>query len=276
MTVDEIIDKMRKQASEDKSTPDEILGQTLNYLADELDKAINEERSRHGSELFEAYCCQPAKKKPTQNHERFSSFDDAVTEFVNSGEAFKYECPPKVVNWNWHLWNYFVIWLFTKYTPKKEVIKAKRDASREDFLSALKDLTEKADAEELTSVADALSKDLDKSGIEFDTENCSGDPEDFDMPGYELGQDTLAGGTFIMWFGAGGDWEQPIAFCVYLGEDDKIHAYVPHEGNCYNKETNAAFGNSLGMSSQEEMESLGVEYKFDMDKMREDASKGLE
>ena len=203
MTVDEIIAKMCKQASEDESTPDGILGQTLNYLADELDKAINEERSRHASALFDAYT---AERKPEKNKERFSSFEDAVTEFVNSGEASKYECPPKVVNWNWHHWNYFGIWLFTKYTPKKEVIKAKKDTSREDFLSALNDLTEKADAEEMSSIADALSEDLKNSGIEFSTENCTCDPkEPFDMPGFFVGLDALQGGTPIMWFGAGGD-----------------------------------------------------------------------
>lgn len=273
MTVDEIIAKMRKEASEDESTPDGILGQTLNYLADEIETAITEERSRHGSELFEAYT---AESKPEKNKERFSSFDDAVTEFVNSGEASKYECPPKVVNWNWHHWNYFVIWLFTKYTPKKEVIKAKKDTSREDFLSALNDLTEKADAEEMSSIADALSEDLKNSGIEFSTENCTCDPkEPFDMPGFFVGLDALQGGTPIMWFGAGGDWEAPLAFCIYLGVDDKIHACVPREGNCFNKEKNAAFGNS-GMSAQYEMETLGIEYNFDQGKMREEASNALE
>lgn len=368
MTVDEIIAKMRKEASEDESTPDGILGQTLNYLADELETAITEERSRHGSALFEAYS-QPAERKPTQNHERFSSFDDAVTEFVNSGEASKYEYPPKVMNWNWHHWNYFVIWLFTmktpeedaeslvrhmnragltsderndtmyseksfkevgkalreeqtvnntterntrlrprglgrqasstrqssgeqstgqvtassarlqltKYTPKKDVIKAKKDTSREDFLSALNDLTEKADAEEMSSIADALSEDLDNSGIEFSTENCTCDPkESFNMPGFFVGLDALQGGTPIMWFGAGGDWEQPIAFCIYLGEDNNIHAYVPREGNCYNKDKNAAFGNVVGMCWQDELELMKIEYKFDQGKMREEASSALE
>ena len=224
MTIDEIIAKMRKQASEDEYTPDGILGQTLNYLADELEKAINEERSRHGSELFEAYCCQPAKRKPTP-----------------------------------------------------VLVKAKRDTSREDFLSALKDLTEKADAEEVSSIADALSEDLENSGIEFDNENCTCDPkESFDMPGFFVGLDALPGGTPIMWFGAGGDWEQPIAFCIYLGVDNKIHAYVPTAGNCFNKKTNAAFGNALEMDWKEEMEQLKVEYKFDQGKMREEASKALE
>ena len=223
MTVDEIIDKMRQQASEDKSTPDGILGQTLNYLADELETAITEERSRHSSALFEAYS-QPAKRKPTP-----------------------------------------------------VFVKAKRDTSREDFLSALHDLTEKADAEEISSIADALSKDLNNSGIEFSTENCTCDPkEQFDMPGFFVGLDALPGGTPIMWFGAGGDWEQPIAFCIYLGEDNKIHAYVPREGNCFNKEKGAAFGNLPDMNAREEMESLGIEYNFDQGKMREEASKALE
>ena len=223
MTVDEIIAKMRKQASEDQSTPNGVLGQTLNYFADELDKAINEERSRHGSELFEAYS-QPAKRKPTP-----------------------------------------------------VLVKAKRDTSREDFISALNDLTEKADAEEMSSIADALSEDLENSGIEFDTENCTCDQkEHFDMPGFFVGLDALPGGTPIMWFGAGGDWEQPIAFCIYLGVDNKIHAYVPVKGNCFNKVKGAAFGNAPGMNAQEEMEFLGVEYRFDQGKMREEASKALE
>ena len=223
MTVDEIIAKMRKVASEDESTPDGILGQTLNYLADELNKAITAERTRHSIELFEAYS-QPAKRKPTP-----------------------------------------------------VFVKAKRDTSREDFLSALNDLTEKADAEEMSSIADALSEDLNNDGIQFSTENCTCNPmESFDMPGFFVGLDALPGGTPIMWFGAGGDWEQPIAFCIYLGEDNKIHAYVPREGNCFNKETNAAFGNALGMNWQEEMEQLKVEYKFEQGKMREDASKALE
>lgn len=223
MTVDEIIAKMRKDAAEDESTPDGILGQTLNYLADELEKAINEERARHGSALFEAYS-QPAKRK-----------------------------------------------------PKPVFVKAKRDTSREDFLSALNDLTEKADAEEMSSIADALSEDLKNSGVEFDTENCTCDPkEHFDMPGFFVGLDALPGGTPIMWFSAGGDWESPLAFFIYLGIDNKIHAYVPREGNCFNKEKGAAFGNSFGMNAQEEMKSLGVEYRFDMCKMREDASNALE
>lgn len=157
------------------------------------------------------------------------------------------------------------------------MVKAKRDASREDFLSALNDLTEKADAEEMSSIADALSEDLNNSGIEFSTENCTCDPkEPFDMPGFFVGLDALPSGTPIMWLGAGGDWEQPIAFCIYLGEDNKIHAYVPTEGNCFNKEKGAAFGNALGMGWKEEMEQLKVEYKFDQGKMREDASKALE
>ena len=223
MTVDEIIAKMRKEASEDESTPDGILGQTLNCLADELEKAITAERARHSSALFEAYA-QPAKRE-----------------------------------------------------PYPAVVKSKKGSTEEDFLVALNDLIEKADVEELSSIADALSEDLKNSGIEFDTENCTGDPnEPFDMPGFKFGQDMLSEGTFVMWFGAGGDWEQPIAFCIYLGKDNKIHAYVPKEGNCFNKETNAAFGNAPGMNCQEEMEQLKVEYKFDMEKMREEASKALE
>ena len=274
MTVDEIIAKMRKDAAEDESTPDGILGQTLNYLADELEKAINEERSRHAGALFEAYT---AERKPEKNKERFSSLEDAVAGFVNSGNADRGKCPSKVVEWNWHHWDLFVLWLFNDYRAKEEVVKAKKGVVEAEFLSAMEALTKNTSPYDLTPIANILSEDLDKSEIEFDTENITGDPEEaFNMPGFAFGTDSLPKGTPVWWFGAGGDWEMPVAFCLYLGDDGKIHAYVPKDGNCYNKVKNMAYGNAVGADAQEEMKFLGTEYRFDMDKMREDTSKALE
>jgi len=44
---------------------------------------------------------------------------------------------------------------------------------------------------------------------------------------------------------AGGDWEYPVFFVVYLDEDGQtLRAYVPKEGNVWNHKTNSAFGNN--------------------------------
>ena len=44
---------------------------------------------------------------------------------------------------------------------------------------------------------------------------------------------------------AGGDWEFPVFFFVYLDEDGKtLRAYVPKDGNIWNYDSNEAFGNS--------------------------------
>ncbi len=46
-----------------------------------------------------------------------------------------------------------------------------------------------------------------------------------------------------MW--AGGDWEYPVYFIIYLDQDRKtLRAYIPEEGNTYNKDTKEAIGNN--------------------------------
>lgn len=279
MTVDEILKEMRGNEWDDPHLDRDgmIAARRLAMdWADRIGAAINEERSRHGSELFESVV-NAGEMHPKQNHERFSSFDDAVAVFFNSGEAGRWEIPTKVVNWNWHHWNLFVLWLFKDYRAKEEVVKAKKGVIEAEFLSAMEALMKNTSPYDMTPIANILSEDLDKSEIEFDTENITGDPEEaFNMPGFAFGTDSLPKGTPVWWFGAGGDCEMPVAFCLYLGDDGKIHAYVPKDGNCYNKEKNAAFGNAVGFSAADEMSFLGIEYKFDMDKMRADASKALE
>lgn len=49
--------------------------------------------------------------------------------------------------------------------------------------------------------------------------------------------------SFIGW-SAGGDWEHPVVFVVYLDQDGKtFRAYIPKEGNVWNYDTKQAFGN---------------------------------
>lgn len=138
--------------------------------------------------------------------------------------------------------------------------------------------------------------------IEFDCENVT-DPDDledggFRMPGFTHGYDTLPNGVAVCWVGAGGDWEDPLAFCVYVGDDGSLRAYVPKDGNAYNFKTKAAFGNwhedddtgerpeSDGEQDEDlvdveeeydgyhldELKHFGLRYVFDMDKLRADAA----
>lgn len=136
----------------------------------------------------------------------------------------------------------------------------------------------------------------DISKIEFDCENVTdpNDPTDnFDMPGFEGGFELLPNGVPVAWVGAGGDWEDPLALCIYIGEHNELRAYIPKDGNAYNFKTKAAFGNwdggdGFGGDPNEdyseyeegcecdhhfdEMKHFGIKYKFDMDKLRADAA----
>lgn len=42
---------------------------------------------------------------------------------------------------------------------------------------------------------------------------------------------------------AGGDWEFPLAFIIYLSNKGELRMYVPRKGNVFNRDTKEAFGN---------------------------------
>ena len=65
-----------------------------------------------------------------------------------------------------------------------------------------------------------------------------------------------------------------LAFCLYIGEDDEIHAYIPRNGNAFNKHTNRAFGNDEELSPNEEADKFGG-YMFSMEKLRTDADSAI-
>ena len=91
MTVDEILQEMRGKEWDDPHLDRDgmIAARRLaRDWADRIGAAINEERSRHGSELFEAVV-NAGEMHPKQNHERFSSFDDAATCLHDDGDYIK-------------------------------------------------------------------------------------------------------------------------------------------------------------------------------------------
>jgi len=101
---------------------------------------------------------------------------------------------------------------------------------------------------------------------------------DFDMENYDIEKEDLIGFNTIEEFSflgvsAGGDWEMPVFFLLYVDHKNTLRGYVPTEGNVFNKKTKAAFGNDeeedekeakkQGFNNYEDME-------FDWNKLKED------
>lgn len=47
--------------------------------------------------------------------------------------------------------------------------------------------------------------------------------------------------TFLMG-AAGGDWEHPVAFILYIDHNGNVRGYVPKDGNAYNHKFKTAYG----------------------------------
>lgn len=84
-----------------------------------------------------------------------------------------------------------------------------------------------------------LRENRDELGrVVFDTENWAFSDG---FVGIETGFKSIDGTTILLG-SAGGDWEYPIGFCLYVGVDCKVHGYVPEHGNTYNPRWLTAYG----------------------------------
>ena len=101
--------------------------------------------------------------------------------------------------------------------------------------------------------------DNDLGKISFDWENW--DDGNLKDRTKDNGFETLPNGLPILWMWAGGDWEFPVTFVLYW-DGKGLRAYIPEEGNVYNKERKSDYGNN----DEEE----GEAQDFDYDKMRLD------
>ena len=118
--------------------------------------------------------------------------------------------------------------------------------------------------------------DDDISVVNFDTENMErfGHEDSYNhLPGLENldGYKMLGEGDSafpVLWVAAGGDWELPLVFVLYIGEDGKLHAHVPEDGNAYNHEKKAAYGNNEGDPVYGDKND--TRYVFDVEKMKKD------
>jgi hypothetical protein len=93
-------------------------------------------------------------------------------------------------------------------------------------------------------LSEKIQKDLKK--IEFDFENFSiGDAADeTGFENYPCGFEVLDNGLPVLFVNAGGDWEFPICFCIYW-DGKQFRAYIPTDGNAFNKKEKCAFGSEF-------------------------------
>ena len=102
----------------------------------------------------------------------------------------------------------------------------------------------------------------DYNGIVFDLENVMSPKdiaEDIMNPVRQIGD------YAVVMCAGGGDWEGLVYFALYLGEDDKLHLYIPTEGNTYNPISMTAFGSEFDGKHVEDMRKFGKENGFDID-----------
>ena len=102
----------------------------------------------------------------------------------------------------------------------------------------------------------------DYNGIVFDLENVMSPKDiawDIKNPVRQIGDYAVA------MCAGGGDWEGQVYFAVYIGEDDKLHLYIPTEGNTYNPISMTAFGSEFDGEHVEDMRKFGEENGFDID-----------
>lgn len=99
-----------------------------------------------------------------------------------------------------------------------------------DIDTAKPDLTRIVDMLLMEELVPDVEKDWSK--IDFSTENM-------DVTAEKLTPD----GVPYLRIRAGGDWEHPLIAIIYF-DGKKLRGYVPKDGNSYNHQTKAAFGNN--------------------------------
>ena len=169
---------------------------------------------------------------------------------------------------------------------------AKANQTIDDLKVLIRKMAERsADGEKLTKYCDGEEHPLwdffngswdvqktvrdDLSKIEVDTENVDYIGE-YEMPGTEsLERFEMigTGGTAfpVAWCACGGDWENPLVFVLYIGRKGELRAYIPKDGNVYNKKTKAAYGNGDDDPCWDDDPDNSL-LQFDADKLRADVT----
>ncbi|MFA5366700.1 MAG: hypothetical protein WC333_02350 [Dehalococcoidia bacterium] len=114
-----------------------------------------------------------------------------------------------------------------------------KPTTQEEFLAKIEKLMTSDDFP-YDNLSDKIQKDLSKVQFDFENYTYFGKNEGFST--YPVGYREIAPGFHIYFVNAGGDWEWPICFIFYLGRKDKLRAYIPEDGNAWNKEKKVAYG----------------------------------
>ena len=116
--------------------------------------------------------------------------------------------------------------------------------------------------------------DLRKISVEFENAEHFGTEDSYSLPGLEDmdGYEMIGEGDSafpVLWCAGGGDWELPLVFVLYIGQKGELRGYIPEDGNAYNHEEKAAYGNNEGDPSCGDDD---PRYVFDEQKMRADVA----
>lgn len=115
-------------------------------------------------------------------------------------------------------------------------MKIKFGVTKNELINKIKSLNE----EDL--VALRLSSGLTK--VKFDWENSYiYNIEDPDFENQCKFREVF--GTTILLTYAGGDWEYPVSFILYIDDKGRLKGFIPNAGNTYNKDIKQAFGNDI-------------------------------
>lgn len=119
------------------------------------------------------------------------------------------------------------------------------DISKEDFMKKFKTILDAEEDEEM--------EDYDIYGFKFtgtilkDISKVSFDFENYDYTdgagfmNYPCGYYELSNSMKCIMVNAGGDWEEPICFCIYW-DGQQLRGYIPKAGNVWNRVSKTAFG----------------------------------
>lgn len=102
-----------------------------------------------------------------------------------------------------------------------------------------------------------VQKDLKK--VRFGKSNIDSGWGELDAPGFKSGFDELKEGLTVVWAVACGRGEWPVAFCLYEDNHKHLRAYIPEEGNVFDKKRKCAYNKNIRS------------YKYDMKKLRKAA-----
>lgn len=116
-----------------------------------------------------------------------------------------------------------------------------------------------------------MEKDLSK--IKFDFENY--EYGEYGYMNYPCGYEVLENGLPVLFVNAGGDWETPICFIIYWDGSD-LRAYIPNNGNVYNRKEKCAYGSENDPEAYEEEMEEAEEKGCNADEIRKDIINRIE